>query len=79
MKHGIIRQPLKLLLLFAGGLAFPLAQAAGFYLSEVGSPASLGTGGVVNPTNTFGADAAWTSPAGKTGLNRDQIFPGFSS
>jgi long-chain fatty acid transport protein len=55
------------------------ARAAGFYLSEVGSPASLGTGGVANPTNTFGADAAWTNPAGMTGLQRDQIFAGFQA
>jgi long-chain fatty acid transport protein len=52
------------------------ATAAGFYIPEVGSPASLGTGGVANPTNTFGADAAWTNPAGMTGLKRDQIFSG---
>jgi long-chain fatty acid transport protein len=55
------------------------AQAAGFYLSEVGSPASLGTGGVANSTNTFGADAAWTNPAGMTGLDEDQIFAGFQA
>ena len=79
MKHQTIRQVSGLLLLCAGGLAFPLAQAAGFYLAEVGSPASLGTGGVANPTNTFGADAAWTNPAGMTGLNRDQIFSGFQA
>jgi long-chain fatty acid transport protein len=52
------------------------ATGAGFYIPEVGSPASLGTGGVANPTNTFGADAAWTNPAGMTGLQRDQIFSG---
>jgi len=79
MKHKTIRHVSGLLLLCAGGLAFPLAQAAGFYLAEVGSPASLGTGGVANPTNTFGADAAWTNPAGMTGLNRDQIFSGFQA
>ena len=79
MKRDTIRQVSQLLLLCAGGLAFPLAQAAGFYLSEVGSPASLGTGGVANPTNNFGADAAWTNPAGMTGLNRDQIFSGFQA
>jgi long-chain fatty acid transport protein len=79
MKHKTIRQVSGLLLLCTGGLAFPLAQAAGFYLAEVGSPASLGTGGVANPTNTFGADAAWTNPAGMTGLNRDQIFSGFQA
>ncbi len=60
-------------------LSAQTVTAAGFYLSEVGSPASLGTGGVANPTNTFGADAAWTNPAGMTGLNRDQIFSGFQA
>ena len=43
-------------------LLAPSAMAAGFYLAEVGSPASLGTAGVANPTNTFHADAAWTNP-----------------
>ncbi len=26
--------------------------AAGFYIAEVGTPGSLGSGGVINPTNT---------------------------
>ena len=64
------------LLAIVAGLSAQPATAAGFYIPEVGSPASLGTGGVANPTNTFGADAAWTNPAGMTGLNRDQIFSG---
>ena len=44
------------------------ALAAGFYLAEVGSPGSLGTAGVANVTNNKGADAAWTNPAGLTGI-----------
>ena len=44
------------------------AEAAGFYFPEVGTPSSLGTGGVANATNTYGADAAWTNPAGMTAL-----------
>jgi len=44
------------------------ALAAGFYLAEVGSPGSLGTAGVANVTNNKGADAAWTNPAGLTGV-----------
>jgi len=68
-----------LLLAVSAGLGTQNAPAAGFYLSEVGSPASLGTGGVANPTNTFGADAAWTNPAGMTGLDEDQIFAGFQA
>lgn len=53
------------------------ASAAGFYLSEVGTPVSLGTGGVANPTNRFSADAAWTNPAGMTGLEKDSMLSGF--
>jgi long-chain fatty acid transport protein len=50
--------------------------AAGFYISEVGTPHSLGSAGVANPTNRFGADSAWSNPAGMTGLEDDQIFFG---
>lgn len=57
-------------------LATQTALAAGFYLTEVGTPGSLGTAGVANPTNTFGADAAWTNPAGMTGLQEDTIVGG---
>lgn len=53
------------------------ASAAGFYLSEVGTPGSLGTGGVANPTNTWGADASWTNPAGMTALEERSIVAGF--
>jgi long-chain fatty acid transport protein len=58
------------------GLATQNAAGAGFYLAEVGTPASLGTGGVANPTNTGHADAAWTNPAGMTGLEGDSIVAG---
>ncbi|NOQ90543.1 MAG: hypothetical protein GQ549_06330 [Gammaproteobacteria bacterium] len=51
-------------------------QAAGFYLSEIGTPGSLGTAGVGNPVNTVGADSAWTNPAGMTSLQEDQLFAG---
>lgn len=65
--------------LILAAVAWPITQnaaAAGFYLSEVGSPASLGTGGVANPTNTGHADAAWTNPAGMTGLEHDSLLAG---
>ena len=52
-------------------------SAAGFYVSEVGTPGSLGTASVANPTNTYGADASWTNPAGMTGLQHDTMVGGF--
>lgn len=79
MKRKTSRQVSGLLLLCAGALVFPLAHAAGFYLSEVGSPGSLGTAGVANPTNTLGPDSAWTNPAGMTGLDRDRLLFGFQA
>jgi long-chain fatty acid transport protein len=44
------------------------AHAAGFYISEVGTPTSLGTAGAANVTNNWGPDAAWANPAGLTGM-----------
>jgi hypothetical protein len=32
--------------------------AGGFYVSELGTPGSLGTAGVANVTNNFSADSA---------------------
>ena len=52
------------------------AQSAGFYISEVGTPGSLGTAGVANPVNTFSADSSWTNPAGMTGLKQDEMLAG---
>lgn len=57
-------------------LATQAATAAGFYLSEQGTPVSVGTAGVGNPTNTTTADAAWTNPAGMTGMTEDSILTG---
>jgi len=50
--------------------------AAGFYISEIGTPGSLGTAGVANPVNNQGADTAWTNPAGMTGLDKSQFMSG---
>lgn len=52
------------------------AFAAGFYSPSIGTPGSLGTAGVANPTNTKGADAAWTNPAGMTGIDREHMLNG---
>jgi len=52
------------------------AQAAGFYLNELGTPSSTGMAGVSNVTNNFTADAAWTNPAGMTGLSEDSLVVG---
>ena len=51
------------------------AQAAGFYIQEVGTPRSLGTAGVANATST-GADAAWSNPAGMAFVDQDQVLAG---
>ncbi len=60
--------------ILAAGVLVTYSQhvaAGGFYISEIGTPGSLGTAGVANPTNNFSADSAWTNPAGMTGLNND--------
>jgi long-chain fatty acid transport protein len=51
--------------------------AAGLYLSQLNSPVSLGTAGVSNVVNNLAADAAYTNPAGMTGIERDTVMPGF--
>lgn len=51
-------------------------HAGGFYVSELGTPGSLGTGGAANTTNNIGADASFTNPAGMTGLMSDEILSG---
>ena len=53
------------------------AFAGGVYLSEIGTPVSVGTAGVANVTNTIGPDSVYTNPAGMTGLDRDQAIGGF--
>lgn len=62
--------------LWAASVAFTPAHAAGFYLTEVGTPGSLGTAGVGNPTSRRGADTAWTNPAGMTAINETQFVMG---
>jgi long-chain fatty acid transport protein len=57
-------------------LAAQAVSAAGFYISEQGSPASVGTAGVANSTNRSTADAAWTNPAGMTGMSDDSMLAG---
>jgi long-chain fatty acid transport protein len=66
----------RLAVVLAALLSAPVAQAGGFYLSEIGTPGSLGTAGVANSTNTFGADSSWANPAGMTGLDQFTIFAG---
>ncbi len=65
-----------LTLLSALLLTHNILYAAGFYLSEIGTPGSLGTAGAANTTNTFSADAAWTNPAGMTGIEEDELITG---
>jgi long-chain fatty acid transport protein len=75
MKDGLAASLRALVAAGLGGVS-ATALGAGFYLSEIGTPSSLGTGGVANPTNTVGADAAWTNPAGMTGIDRPQVLGG---
>lgn len=58
-------------------LSATAAQAGGFYLTEIGTPSSLGTASAGNVTNNVGADASWTNPAGMAGLEDSTIFLGF--
>ncbi len=50
--------------------------AGGLYLSEIGTPVSLGTAGVGNVVNNASADAAFTNPAGMTGVRQDSMLGG---
>ena len=52
------------------------AFAGGIYLSELGTPASLGTAGSANVVNNVSADAVYTNPAGMTGINEDVLLSG---
>ena len=57
-------------------LATSSAFAGGAFLSEMGTPLSVGTAGVANVTNTIGADSAYTNPAGMTGITESQAIGG---
>ena len=69
--------------LAAGSLAIllgqPSAHAAGFYISEVGTPASLGTAGAANVTNTWGPDSTWANPAGLVHVEGDPMTAGLQA
>jgi long-chain fatty acid transport protein len=77
MKHTVYNATRTTLLFGALLLASQSLLAAGFYISEVGTPLSLGTAGAANPTNTLTADSSWTNPAGMTGLNQSEFLAGF--
>ena len=77
MKHNSPGTICKSVFSVVSMLATQSAFAAGFYISEVGTPLSVGTAGVANPTNTIGADSSWTNPAGMTGLDQSAILGGF--
>jgi len=65
--------PTVLLFLFQFGQC---VFAGGLYISEVASPASVGTAGVFNVVNNVEASSAFTNPAGMTGLKEDQRLGG---
>ena len=69
----MIRLKLTLLLATTLLLAATSAFAGGIYLSEFGTPASLGTAGSANVVNNKSADAVYTNPAGMTGIKEDVI------
>lgn len=54
-------------------LATGQSMAAAFYLTQVGTPLSIGTVGVANTVNDWGADAAWAQPAGMVNLKEDTV------
>jgi len=54
-------------------LATGESMAAGFYLTQVGTPMSIGSVGVTNTVNTWGADSAWTQPAGMVNMREDSL------
>ena len=55
---------------------FPLIHAGGFYLQELGTPASIGTAGTARTTNNYGAESAFGNPAGMTGLSETTLTVG---
>lgn len=77
MNHNSLNSICKAVLFAVVMLATRSALAAGFYISEVGTPLSLGTAGVANPTNNISADSSWSNPAGMTGLDQSEILGGF--
>ena len=50
--------------------------AGGFYIQELGTPASIGTAGTARTTNNVDPESAWGNPAGMTGISKDTILIG---
>jgi len=50
--------------------------AGGFYIQELGTPASIGTAGTARTTNNIDPESAWGNPAGMTGITKDTILIG---
>lgn len=67
---------------FAIGLSFLIAAfatpagAGGIYLTEIGSPNSIGTAASGNVTNDLTPDAAWTNPAGMSAFDDAEMLTG---
>ncbi len=78
MRTGNLRSAICGILAVVLGAWGSLATAGGLYLTEVGSPISVGMAGAGNVTNNFGADSAWTNPAGMTGLAHDTMETGLT-
>ncbi|MEA2078405.1 MAG: outer membrane protein transport protein [Pseudomonadota bacterium] len=76
MKNTVKKTASGLLVFSITVMAAQNTLAAAFYITEIGTPGSLGTAGAANPTNDFGADSSWTNPAGMTGLEKDEILGG---
>jgi len=74
--HNSRSYSLRFIAATAFALLFSEAYAAGFYLQEVGTPHSLGTAGVANPTNIESADASWSNPAGMAFIQQDHAYMG---
>ena len=50
--------------------------AGGFYIQELGTPASIGTAGTARTTNNVDPESAWGNPAVMTGITEDTILIG---
>ena len=67
------------LAIVVAALAVQSTLAGGFYLTELGTPNSLGTSGAGNVTNNHGADSSFTNPAGMTGIDTMTIVGGIQA
>ncbi len=67
------------LAIVVAALAVQSTLAGGFYLTELGTPNSLGNAGAGNVTNNTGADTSFTNPAGMTGVDTMTMFSGLQA